>query len=503
MSDEKQNTVADRFEAYLLGQLDDRAMNQLEEELRNNPQQADDCIEVMATLAMVREQFRDQREQAGELIKDPTLQGFHDLLGELSAMEDAAEAEQVQWVGQINMRKPLWQQWQFVVPSGIAALLAIAVVLIVVLPGKTTTSSPPIANDSSDPREPGPVGPAQSRVVATLTAERDAVWGSQPGGGLRPGASLTAGQRLTLTQGFAEITTKRGAVAVLEAPCTIELLDHPNAMILQAGKLVGICETGSSKGFLVRTPHMDVTDLGTRFGVDASRADTTEVHVMVGEVEVRSSHAGIGTAATRLAAGESARADGSGPVVRIEHDPDRFASALPTIIDLLRTGQGLAIGDVDPNWMIVEVDGKELDKPLSLHVFDEPETRGFGPKDAQWVGIKTDDQEWVSGKMRYVIKTQVEVPPTVDTGSAVLLLRFHADNRLLSLTVNGHKIDVPPNAVMDQDVYEVRIAAHLMRSRNEMRLEIEDDARGSGLVNYTGLRASWRLSSGEGLPPRP
>ena len=56
---------------------------------------------------------------------------------------------------------------------------------------------------------------------------------------------------------------------------------------------------------------------------------------------------------------------------------------------------------------------------------------------------------------------------------------------------------------MDQDVYEVRIAAHLMQDGNEMRLEIEDDARGSGLVNYIGLRAGWRLSSSEEPPPTP
>ncbi|MEM9346949.1 MAG: LamG-like jellyroll fold domain-containing protein [Planctomycetota bacterium] len=288
MSEQSQNTIADRFEAYLLGQLDDAAMEQLEEELRQAPQQAEECLAVMKTLAMVREQFRDQREQAGELTKDPTLHGFHDLLSNLSAMEAAAEAEPVHWVGQVEIARPIWQQWQFVIPSGIAALLAIAIVLIVALPRNTTTTTSPQIANGNDLREPGRVGPeahlALTKQVATLTAEHDAMWQLKSGESLSRGDALAAGQRLTLTQGYAEITTRRGAVAILEAPASVELLGN-NSLRLEAGKLVGICETPSSKGFVVRTPQMDMVDLGTEFGVTVRR-DRVETVVFDGEVEV-------------------------------------------------------------------------------------------------------------------------------------------------------------------------------------------------------------------------
>eukprot|EP00752_Nemacystus_decipiens_P013726 g12179.t1 len=235
-------TTADRFEAYLLGQLDDQAMDKLEEELRDDPQQAEECIAVMTTLAMVRELFRDQHQQAGELTKDPTLQSFHGLLGELSAMEEAAETQTVHWVGQVRVSRPLWQQWQFVIPNAIAALLAIAVVLIAALPGNTNTTTPsPITNA---PSEPSSFGPVLNKHVATLTAERNAQWAE---GALAQGSPMRAGQRFTLTQGFAEITTNHGAVAILEAPAAIELTNNQNAIQLHAGKLVGICETESSK----------------------------------------------------------------------------------------------------------------------------------------------------------------------------------------------------------------------------------------------------------------
>ena len=118
-----------------------------------------------------------------------------------------------------------------------------------------------------------------TRVVATLIAEHDAVWDR------RPGEELYVGQRLTLAKGFAEITTEEGAIVILEAPAIVELLDSNNALYLHTGKLVGLCHTESSKGFVVKTDHADVTDLGTEFGVEAG-PDGIEATVFVGEVEI-------------------------------------------------------------------------------------------------------------------------------------------------------------------------------------------------------------------------
>ena len=120
-------------------------------------------------------------------------------------------------------------------------------------------------------------------AVATLTAERDAIWAE---GDLAPGSVLRVDDRFTLTDGLAEITTQRGTVVILEGPATIELVDSPNALRLQAGKLIGICETPSSKGFLVYTKHAEVTDIGTRFGVEVQPSGETRLVVFSGEASI-------------------------------------------------------------------------------------------------------------------------------------------------------------------------------------------------------------------------
>ncbi|MGB1126620.1 MAG: FecR domain-containing protein, partial [Phycisphaeraceae bacterium] len=220
----------------------------------------------------------------------------------------------------------------------IAAAVLLAVTLFFVFTGgDETPTHAPFASDNTpnDPSEPGRDGPDAPNPVATLTAEHDAVWSLNPGESLRPGSALASDQRLTLTAGLAEITTARGAIAILEAPATIQLIND-NALRLHAGKLVGICETDASKGFLVRTPHMDITDLGTRFAVNASSDEQTEVHVIDGEVEVaRPSLAGGAVIRENIVAGDAVLASSSSDeLTRIQTNDLRFATLLAFDADL-------------------------------------------------------------------------------------------------------------------------------------------------------------------------
>lgn len=218
-----------------------------------------------------------------------------------------------------------------------------------------------------------------ARAVAMLTAELNAQW-STPSGTLSPsiGDALRVGQRLSLTEGFAEITTNRGAVTTLQAPATIELLDNANAIRLHAGKLVGYCETELSKGFLVRAPHMDVTDLGTRFGVDATERDRTDVHVFEGEIEsatIGSTHAP--SERRRLTAGHALIAQPGSDLQLTAYDPDRFVIDLdierlrPRFADTNTLWKGQLSGDI----------GQDMREANALQVFLE--RRGLVlPKDA-------------------------------------------------------------------------------------------------------------------------
>lgn len=179
-------------------------------------------------------------------------------------------------------------------------------------------------NDRPDTSPPAATSPGdQTRaitevVAATLTAEQEAVWAE---GSLAVGSELHVGRHLSLISGVAQITTRRGAVAILEAPATIEVIDSPNALRLHSGKLVGICETESSKGFLVRAPRVDITDLGTRFGVNATSSDSVQVHVFDGEVELNSSsHQRPELNGTRLLAGQGSSIDSLGIITEIQAD---------------------------------------------------------------------------------------------------------------------------------------------------------------------------------------
>ncbi|MGB0768060.1 MAG: hypothetical protein ACPGYV_10155 [Phycisphaeraceae bacterium] len=203
----------------------------------------------------------------------------------------------------------------------IAAVVAVLVSVsaIVAISNRGTPLIPPVTQ--SDPASPAtadtsadPLPPPATQAVATITATHNAVWSSPQTedasalvSPLTKGSPLRAGDRLTLTAGFAEITTQRGAIAILEAPATIELTHNDNALRLHTGKLVGICETDSSKGFVVRTEYADITDIGTVFGVVVDAFKNATAEVIVGEIEV--SHARPEQSSERLFAGQSASID--------------------------------------------------------------------------------------------------------------------------------------------------------------------------------------------------
>ena len=178
----------------------------------------------------------------------------------------------------------------------------------------------------------------QAVAVATLTAQHNAVWDQQPGEDLHPG------DRLTLTAGFAEITTNRGAIAILEAPCEIELTKNNNALRLHTGKLVGICETDATKGFVVRTQHMDITDLGTRFGVAVQGKGNTLAEVFEGKV-VATSYVkrSAETATVELSRGESRVVDAAGQVA----DRDLFPAEVFASVPRADSGIAVLFGDAD------------------------------------------------------------------------------------------------------------------------------------------------------------
>jgi ferric-dicitrate binding protein FerR (iron transport regulator) len=481
---------------YLAGSLSEADRPTFEAWLRASPDNPRRVARLSAADYCIREVCQDTKADY--------------LLDVLNQIDEAAGPADL--VTLHDFQQPAWHRYRLplAIGSAIAAVLVIAVTLIITLqnPGNDPTSiadNTPV--DSTDPRDPGLVGPALTNTVATITATHNATWAE---GASAPGSQLRAGQRLTLTAGFAEITTHRGAIAILEAPATIELLDNDNALRLHTGKLVGICETPSSKGFVVRTPHMDITDLGTRFGIDLTDRDVTEVHVIEGSVEASRPIAGsTGSQRVLLMRGDAVRAsEADNKLAAIEQDTQRFAS-----LDALSrrgqfvlsgTGQGLSQGDEDANWQVIAIGNDPLDKPIPMlvtpHLTGSQELANAAPG-VQYVQltkeIVRDIERYVkANRIRYTVRTTLELPADFDPTQDAVGMRFQADEQLLTVRINGHETAAPPNQfdALNAVVHRITIPGeHLRPGPNTVELEVSDLIRSNAYM--WGLGVAWHLET--------
>lgn len=157
-----------------------------------------------------------------------------------------------------------------------------------------------------------------SRAVAMLNRTVNAQW--NPVGHVpRLGAPLEPGT-LRLDSGLAQIVFYNGARVAIEGPTVIQLESSSKA-ILDHGKLTAEVPP-QARGFQVVAPRLDVTDLGTSFGLN-TQGERTELHVFAGQVEFRSNG---GITNHPLAAGNATLAEGSNPPRRIEIDSGGFGS---------------------------------------------------------------------------------------------------------------------------------------------------------------------------------
>lgn len=120
-------------------------------------------------------------------------------------------------------------------------------------------------------------------LVARVTKTVDCHWKR---GGIRPttGNFLTSSQKLELELGLAELEFASGAKVILQGPAEFVVMGD-NLSALSEGQLFARVPKGA-EGFTVKTPDMDVIDLGTEFGVTVEKNAVTNVHVFKGEVEI-------------------------------------------------------------------------------------------------------------------------------------------------------------------------------------------------------------------------
>ncbi|MCC7086827.1 MAG: FecR domain-containing protein [Pirellulales bacterium] len=104
---------------------------------------------------------------------------------------------------------------------------------------------------------------------------------------------------------------------VVEGPARFEL-ERPKRMRVDLGRIRVEVTEPSGYGFVVATPHGEVTDLGTEFGIDVNDSKTSDIVVFEGQVDLRAGVPGRpGALAERLVGGDAVSFASDGQLSRI------------------------------------------------------------------------------------------------------------------------------------------------------------------------------------------
>jgi hypothetical protein len=132
-------------------------------------------------------------------------------------------------------------------------------------------------------------------------------------GSLSPEAGSRSRVRdLTIDEGLLTLRLANDVSMELLAPAQLRFIAPMHVRILSGKATVDVGENG--KGFILDAPQTRVVDLGTRFGVDASAADSTGVVVIEGSVELHSREGRV----DHLAEGEGVVVNTSGAIGKLD-----------------------------------------------------------------------------------------------------------------------------------------------------------------------------------------
>ena len=209
-------------------------------------------------------------------------------------------------VGYFSQETP----FSFLVGASITGLLVLIAWLIPVSswsPIAKNSSSRPSVNQRQFTSDP------TMEIVGKITGMVDCKW-ADPNTAAFNGANVRLGRKYALASGLMEITYNTGAKVILQGPVTYSV--ENNGGYLAIGKLTGKLETKAEGGrpgtaaqrwsaegsalstpsnpqspisnaFVIRTPTVTVTDLGTEFGVEVRKDGQGHVRVFQGRVVIQ------------------------------------------------------------------------------------------------------------------------------------------------------------------------------------------------------------------------
>jgi hypothetical protein len=301
------------------------------------------------------------------------------------------------------------------------------------------------------------------------------------------GSQLRAGQKIDLAAGEARIAFARGAVLALHGPGRIELLSD-NAARLLLGAVTATVETKESRGFMLRLPAARVVDLGTEFRAEVAADGNSSVDVIRGVVEIDDS---AGRRRDRLVKGETARivAGPSPAFVKIEATPQPFT--------LYSTGARLAGWSFDPHWQITQVSHVPFFKPIQARVGSPHMPSSAYVKDSFELGQWLLAPGTYPASCRITFRTEFDLTG-FDPASAKIDGRCGADNYLVEIRLNGHKVPLGDELALRPDLVSqtcpVRIDKGFVAGHNIVEIVVENaDPPGHGstpmalLVQWKGV----------------
>ena len=161
-----------------------------------------------------------------------------------------------------------------------------------------------------------------ARVIKTV----DCQW--QEGAGTPgTGSFLVPGQRVNLEKGLTELEFSSGARVILQGPAELTITGE-NSSTLSYGQLTATVPK-KAEGFSVKTPSMEVVDLGTEFGVAVNTADRADIHVFKGLVEMEADTKSGKQKKFRLKKNEAVEySKKSGDIIHVPIDMKKFVRNL-------------------------------------------------------------------------------------------------------------------------------------------------------------------------------
>lgn len=127
--------------------------------------------------------------------------------------------------------------------------------------------------------------PSEPSIAAAVVVDLVDVKWNQDTKALRINEPCAPG-RLGFQSGVAKFGFTEGALVTIEGPADFEILSG-DQIVVHSGKLGAYVPSGA-EGFQVKTPHVDVVDLGTEFALRVEPGNGSQVHVFDGEVELDS-----------------------------------------------------------------------------------------------------------------------------------------------------------------------------------------------------------------------